>query len=222
MKNVIIIAPHPDDETLGCGGTLLKHKQAGDNIAWVIVTNILPKYGFKKEIIANRQKEIKKVTQAYKFKKLYMLNYPVAYLDVVPKKELIVKIGNIFNEFQPNIVYLPNRSDIHSDHFVTYSTGMACTKSFRFPFVERVLMYECISETEFEPALQENMFVPNYFIDVTDFLEKKIQIMSIYASELRDHPFPRNSENIKALALNRGAIISVKYAEAFQLLKYVG
>jgi LmbE family N-acetylglucosaminyl deacetylase len=98
---------------------------------------------------------------------------------------------------------------------------MACTKSFRYPFVKQVLMYECISETEFAPALSENAFLPNYFVDITEFMDKKNQIMGIYSSEVGEHPFPRSIENIKALAHFRGATAGVKYAEAFQLLKYI-
>ena len=121
----------------------------------------------------------------------------------------------------PNTVYVMNRSDAHSDHRVTFDAVMACTKSFRYPFIKKVLMYECLSETEFAPALHEKIFIPNYFVNISDFLEEKINAMNVYKSELGDHPFPRSILNIKALATYRGASVGVLYAEAFQLLKFI-
>lgn len=82
-------------------------------------------------------------------------------------------------------------------------------------------MYECISETEFSPALAENVFLPNYFVDITAYIEKKLEIMEVFESEIAEHPFPRSLANIKALAHFRGASVGVKYAEAFQLLKFI-
>ncbi len=82
-------------------------------------------------------------------------------------------------------------------------------------------MYECISETEFAPSLPEKTFMPNYFVDISEYLQKKLEIMKIYDSELGDHPFPRSLRNLEALATFRGASIGVEYAEAFQLIKYI-
>jgi LmbE family N-acetylglucosaminyl deacetylase len=98
---------------------------------------------------------------------------------------------------------------------------MACTKSFRYPFIKKVLMYECISETEFAPAFPEKAFVPNYFVDITEFFNKKIEIMKVFESEIAEHPFPRSLRNIEALATFRGATAGCEYAEAFQVVKII-
>jgi hypothetical protein len=82
-------------------------------------------------------------------------------------------------------------------------------------------MYECISETEFAPQLPEKVFIPNYFVDISEFFDKKLEIMQVYQSELGEHPFPRSNRNIQALATFRGATVGVNYAEAFQLLKFI-
>ena len=134
---------------------------------------------------------------------------------------LILQISKVFQEFKPNRIFVTNRSDAHSDHRWLFDAVAACTKTFRYSYIEQVFMYECLSETEFAPQLHEKMFIPNYFIDISDFLEKKIDIMKIYESELSSHPFPRSIENIKALATLRGATCGVKYAEAFQLVKFI-
>jgi len=218
---VLVIAAHPDDETLGCGGTLIKHKKKGDDIAWLITTHIFESQGFSKERILKREDEIDKVKTKIGFSEVYRLNYPTMTLSDENLVKMIPKVGEIFHEFKPEVIYILNRSDAHSDHLITFKAVMACTKSFRYPFVKKVLMYECISETEFGPALPENVFIPNYFVDISESISEKLEVMKIYESELGEHPFPRSLENIKALGHFRGASAGVNYAEAFQLLKYI-
>lgn len=221
MSNIIVIAAHPDDETLGVGGTLLKHKANGDMIYWLIITNVSTLHGFTEERVNSRQIEIEKVNKLYNFNDLFMLNYPTMTLTGDSLLSLVPKISEIFTKVEPEIVYTMNRSDAHSDHRIIFDAIAACTKSFRHPYLKRLLMYECISETEFAPSLPERVFQPNYFVDISQFFEKKIEIMSVFESELAEHPFPRSFKNIEALATYRGAYAGVKYAEAFQLIKYI-
>ena len=221
MRNIVVISAHPDDEILGVGGTLLKHKKNGDKIYWLITTNIFENQGFSKERISSRQKEIKKISEALSVEKVFMLDYPTMSLSTSSLIEMVPKISKIFTEIEPEIVYCLNRSDAHSDHRITFDAVMACNKYFRYPFIKQVLMYECISETEFAPQLPEKVFTPNYFVDISSFLEEKMNLMKIYESELGKHPFPRSLKNIEALATFRGASVGVEYAEAFQLIKYI-
>lgn len=221
MKTVIVISAHPDDEILGAGGTLLKHKKNGDKIYWLITTNIFEEQGFSKERVFSRQREIEKVSEALGAEKVFMLDYPTMSLSTSTLIEMVPKISKVFTEIEPEIVYCLNRSDAHSDHRITFDAVMACTKSFRYPFIKQVLMYECISETEFAPQLPEKVFIPNYFVDISPFLEEKLELMKIYESEVGEHPFPRSLRNIEALATYRGASVGVEYAEAFQLIKYI-
>jgi LmbE family N-acetylglucosaminyl deacetylase len=221
MSKVIIISAHPDDETLGAGGTILKHKENGEEIHWLIVTNVFESEGFSKERVLSRKQEIEEVSKLYSFNKVYNLDYPTMKLNDTILFELVNKISHIFQELEPEIIYVMNRSDAHSDHRIVFDAVMSCTKSFRYPYVKKVLMYECLSETEFAPILHERVFQPNYFVNISDFLDKKIEIMKIFDSELGEHPFPRSIKNIEALATYRGATIGVNYAEAFQLIKFI-
>jgi len=221
MKKVIVISAHPDDETLGAGGALLKHLANGDEVYWLIVTNVFEHQGFSKARVDSRQEEINAVAKAFGFKKIFNLNYPTMTLSSSSLIKMVPEISKVFLEVEPDIIYCLNRSDAHSDHRVVFDAVMACTKSFRYPFIKTVLMYECISETEFAPALPERMFMPNYYVDISEFFEQKIAIMKIFASEIGEHPFPRSIRNIEALATFRGASVGVKYAEAFQLIKMI-
>jgi LmbE family N-acetylglucosaminyl deacetylase len=221
MEKVIVISAHPDDEILGAGGTLLKHKKAGDILAWIIITGISEEFGFSKERVNSRKIEIERVAEMVGFSAVYQLNYSTMSLNSETVNEMIPKISSIFTEFQPEVIYVMNRSDAHSDHRFTFDAVVACTKSFRYPYIKKVLMYECISETEFAPQLPEKIFAPNYFVDITEFFARKLEIMQVYQSELGEHPFPRSNRNIEALATYRGASSGVVYAESFQIVKII-
>lgn len=218
---ILVISPHPDDETLGCGGTILKHKDMGDKIYWLIITNIDAKNGWDKNAVKKRQKEIEIVAEMYGFEKTFKLDYPAAKLDTIPIQKIIESISKVILEVKPEIIYLPNRSDVHTDHQITFKAAYSCTKNFRYPFIKKILMYETLSETEFAPALPENVFIPNVFVDITKYFEKKLEIFKIYDSEIMEEPLPRSLEVIEAFDKCRGSRIGEKYAEAFILLKEI-
>jgi len=219
-KNVLTVSVHPDDETLGCGGAILKHKSLGDSINWLIITGITPNhpYGFSKEKEIEREKEIEKVAEMYGFSSVANLKFPTQLLDEINIRDLVNKIDNAINEIKPEVIYLINRSDIHSDHRMAFDAIYSCTKNFRKPYIQKILMYETLSETEFSPALPENVFIPNVFVDISDFMNKKIEIMQLYQSEIMPGNLPRSINAIKSLAAFRGSRIGVEYAEAFMLL----
>jgi len=216
-NKILIISPHPDDETLGCGGTILKHKDKGDEINWLIVTKMFEKHGWKKKEIFLRKKEIKNVSKQYKFKKVFELNLPASRLDEINISKIIKKFVDIIKLSRPNTIYLPFSSDVHTDHQITYKAAKSCLKWFRHPYIKNALMYETVSETNFNFSTK-NFFNPNRFIDITNQFEKKIKIMQLYKSEIKNHPFPRSKESIKAISLLRGSQSGYKFAEAFQTI----
>lgn len=218
MRKVIVVTPHPDDETLGCGGTILKHKSAGDRIYWLIITE-MDGNSFSSEKIKKRNLEIDRVSELYGFDEVIRLPYLPARLDEVPISELVNKIGQVFMKFKPTIVYSPYRGDIHSDHKFVHDATMACTKWFRYPSIEKVYLYETLSETDFNMNVDTNGFRPNVFINIDSYIDKKIDIMNVYCSEIDSHPFPRSEESIRALAILRGAAAGYNAAEAFMLVK---
>ena len=218
MKNVVlVIAVHPDDETLGCGGTLLKHKASGDEVHWLICTTIDRTNSYYK----TREDELKRVADAYEFNSVNNLRLKTMQVDEYGMSGLIDKISNVINTIKPNIIYLPFKGDVHSDHRKIFEASYSCTKSFRYPFIKKIYMMEILSETEFAPSTQEDRFIPNTFVDVSAYFEKKIEIMKIFKSEISMHPFPRSERNLKSLATLRGATAGCEYAESFVLLKEI-
>ena len=218
MKNkILIIAVHPDDETLGCGGTLLKHKANGDEIHWLICTTIENEHNY----FIKRENEIEKVSNFYNFDSVHNLRLKTMQVDEYTVSELVSKISQVIKEVQPNIIYLPFKGDVHSDHRKIFEASYSCTKSFRYPFIKKIYMMETLSETEFAPSTKEDSFIPNVFVDISEFFEKKIEIMKIFESEILEHPFPRSEKNLRALATLRGATCGCEYAESFVLLKEI-
>lgn len=218
-KKIIVLAPHPDDETMGCGGTLLRHAAEGDKIHWLILTGMKPELGFSPSRMESRAQEIQEVTKQYGFSSVHSFQFPTTRLDTIPLGDIVQKIATVFQEVKPEVVYLPSRSDVHSDHRVAFDAGAACTKWFRHPSVKRVLAYEALSETEFAIDPTTDTFRPNVFVNIEKFLQKKLDIMKLYASELGDFPFPRSEETIRALASLRGSSSGTVAAEAFMLLR---
>jgi len=217
MNKVLIIAVHPDDETLGCGGTLLKHKSNGDAIHWLIGTETIS----GTEFYNLREEEIEKVSKLYAFDSVHNLQLKTMHVDEYTMSDLVGKMSKVINEVQPNIIYLPFKGDVHSDHRHIFDAAYSCTKSFRYPFIQKIYMIETLSETEFAPSTNEDSFIPNVFVDITPFMEKKLEIIQIFKSEIAAHPFPRSIRNLKALATLRGATAGCEYAESFMLLKEI-
>lgn len=220
-KVVLVIALHPDDETLGCGATLLKHKQQGDDIHWLICTEIKESEGFSEAQIKRRNEEIDQVKELYQFNSVHRLGLSTMKVDEYSMSELIGKVSVVMNKIQPSILYLPFKGDVHSDHRVLFNAAYSCTKSFRYPFIRSIYMMETLSETEFALSTKEDSFIPNVFVDVSAFLDQKLEIMKVFKSEIAEHPFPRSLRNIKALATLRGATCGCEYAESFMLLKEI-
>lgn len=216
---VLVVAPHPDDETLGCGGTLLRRGSEGKELHWLIATRMTSEGGYDADVIRRRKEEIDTVGVEYGMSAIHRLDFPTAKLDAVPRKDLVEEMSEVFREVEPDEVYLPFRGDAHSDHAVVFDAAASCTKWFRSASVCRVLAYETLSETD--QSLKPGMggFRPNVYVDISGHLKRKLEIMSCFESEVGPHPFPRSDTGIESLARLRGAASGFKAAEAFLLLR---
>lgn len=221
MKKVLVISPHLDDETLGCGGTLFRYKEEGALVAWLNVSGVSREYGYGFDDVEKQAAEIEKVIREYNFDQAINLNLPPARLDTLPLQRLIEQLGGVIELMRPNIVYLPYPDDIHSDHGVVFRAAIACTKWFRGSSIKKVLVYETLSETDFSLSVGNAAFKPNVFVDISGYLERKIAIMRLYENEIGVFPFPRSEAAIRALARVRGVVAGCAAAEAFILLREV-
>lgn len=218
MKKILVVAPHPDDETIGCGGVLHRYRDDGEHLSWMIVTAANSMSGFSEETAERQNQQIKAAANSYPFDTVHELNFPTAKLDTVPLSELINAISAVFKEIEPEIIYLPHPGDAHSDHRISFEAAAACTKWFRYPSVKQVLAYETVSETNFSRNPSVFHFLPNIYTDIGRFLPAKLETLALYDSEIEAFPFPRSLDAITSLARLRGSESGFDAAEAFELI----
>lgn len=215
---ILAIAPHPDDETIGAGGLLLRAAAAGREIHWLIVTTMRPEEGWPAERIARREAEIDSVAREYGFSSVHRLGLPTTRLDTLPLGDVIAAIGQVVNKVRPQGILLPHRGDAHSDHQVVHDAGAACAKWFRYPSVQWTLAYETLSETD--AAIQQMLpFKADIYVDISDYLDRKIAITRHFSGEFHPFPFPRSDIAVCAQGQVHGAASGFKAAEAFMLLR---
>jgi LmbE family N-acetylglucosaminyl deacetylase len=210
---ILHLSPHADDETLGCGGTLLRHVAEGDDVHWAIVT--APSDPDWTTLHAA-------VAAAYGFAGTHELGFADARLDVVPLVDLVDAISRLVAQLQPAVLYLPHPGDPHSDHRVVFEAAVPSTKWFRYPSVRAVYAYETPSETDasLDPR---TCFHATRYRDITAVLARKLEILTLYgAATIGVHPFPRSVEAVSALARWRGAEAGFQAAEAFTVLRERG
>ena len=212
---ILVIAPHPDDETLGCGGALFRHKAEGDDIYWLIITGISQEGGWQEKVVKKRDNEIDAVAEKYEFSDVFNLRLPTTKMDMLPISDLIGEISNVYKKIEPDIIYMPYAYDVHTDHQIIAKALQSTLKWFRYPHIKKVYMYETPSETEFN-FVENRVFHPNVFINISKYLDDKIETMKIYVGEMGEFPFPRSEKTLRSLATWRGSQSGFESAEAFE------
>ena len=218
--DVLVISAHPDDETFGCGGTLLAHRASGDSVYWLIITEPT-KPMWTSAQITQEKREIAAVAKALGVKKYWCAGMAPAGLDALPLTELIDAVRKPIEAIHPQVVYSVHHGDVHSDHRKLFEAVGAVLKAFYMKRygVRRWLAFECLSSTDAASPVPATAFVPNVFRDITPFLRRKLRIVDLYRSQLQPGHLPRSADAVRALARYRGATIGVKYAEAFALVR---
>jgi LmbE family N-acetylglucosaminyl deacetylase len=220
-KRVLVVAPHPDDEILGCGGSLLRLQNSGADIYWLIVTHMNEALGYSADQVQKRNQEIQSVAKGVGVTRVFNLEFPPARLDTLPLSDLVGAFVQVVETVEPDTLLIPNRGDVHSDHKIVFDACSPLSKSFRFPYIKNIKVYETLSETDFSINPDAKPFQPDFYFDITDFLDEKTKLMSLYESEVAPSPFPRNGDALEALARLRGQVAGCRYAEAFMTLKNV-
>ena len=217
MKNkILVVAPHADDEIIGCGATIAKAINNGDEVYIVIATNAhvgAPEL-FDEQAISKVREEALQAHTYLGVSKTFFLDFPAPALNAFPEYKISVALSQIINEIQPNILYVPHPGDLHQDHKATYRASLVAARPQGNYSIEEIYCYETLSETEWAPY-QEKAFIPNMFNDVTDFFEQKIEAMKFFKSQIKEFPHTRSIETFEALAKFRGATVGVKRAESF-------
>lgn len=214
--NILVLAPHPDDEVIGAGGTIAKHIDSGDHVFLVVLTRAHEPF-WPKEIIERKSKELAKVVAFLKIKKLFWLKFKAASLNSVPGIEISKQLEEIIEEVNPHIIYAPPKGDVHLDHDIVGVQALSASRKGRE--LKKLLFYEEPQNTGDNSA--PHYFIPNYFVDISGFIETKLKALKMYRSEEKKFLHARSAKALKMTAAARGSVIGVKYAEAFMLVKEI-
>jgi LmbE family N-acetylglucosaminyl deacetylase len=220
-KRVLVFAAHPDDEVLGCGGALAKLIDQGYLARSVFFTNGVSsrkKNTFKKNILERRNNAIK-VAKKLKCEAPTFYNFPDNALDSIPILNVIKKIEKEILDYKPNIIFTHYDKDLNVDHQIISKAVTTATRPVSKNYLETLLFFETLSSTEWTNSSIESAFVPNFFIDIENYILTKKNLMKEYKAELRNWPHPRSIKGIEILANYRGLMCGKKNAEAFVLSK---
>uniref|UniRef100_UPI0040569A5C PIG-L deacetylase family protein n=1 Tax=Agathobacter sp. TaxID=2021311 RepID=UPI0040569A5C len=216
--NVLVIAPHPDDEVLGCGGTIAKHVANGDIVYVVIVTKGTSPM-FSEELVEQVRKECREADKLLGVKETIFLDFPAARMEEVQRFKINDSLVKIIQDKKPEIVYIPHRGDMQLDHKQTVDAAMVALRPRYKHIPQKIYCYETLSETGWDIPNTVNEFIPNSYNDISEYLDKKIKAMRIFTTQVAEFPNARSIEAIKALAIYRGTNMRMEAAEAFMMLR---
>lgn len=218
--NVLVIATHPDDEVLGCGGAMARHTAEGDKLHVLVMTRGISDL-FSTEQIEETRRELKAAHQILGVMSVRFLDFPAPKLDTVPEYQLADAICDVLRSLDVDLLYIPHRGDIHVDHGSVFRAAMVAARPKNRTLVRRILAYETLSETDWAPPFADAAFLPSVFIDIGDYIKKKLDAMACYKSQLKSFPHPRSLDTIKALARYRGGSVGLSAAEGFMLIREI-
>lgn len=224
MKNILVIAPHADDEVLGCGATMAKLAHQGNNVYVLIATNAsigAPEL-FGPEIISQVRSEALNAHKMLGVKETAFLELPAPALDQYPRYKMANEIASVIRKFNIEVVFIPHRGDCHKDHTIIHECAMVACRPLANSTVKEVYAYETLSETEWGEPVPSDFFVPTKYVTFSEEeFEIKLKAMSCFKSQLYAFPASRSLEAIEALAKFRGATVSKMRAESFEVLREI-
>jgi N-acetylglucosamine malate deacetylase 1 len=226
-KVVCVFAAHPDDEVLGCGATIAKHVENGDEVHVCIMAEGLTSRDAKRDLEKHKGNLVELKNIAVKANEIigstsiHFLDFPDNRMDSVDLIDVVKAVESQVYKYQPNIVYTHHASDVNIDHQRIHQAVVTACRPQPGYAVKRLLAFEVMSSTEWQPASSKIAFNPNWYVDTGAFIEKKIKALEAYQCEMRDWPHARSINAVKALAMYRGASVGVNAAEAFVLMRNI-
>lgn len=225
MAKILVIAAHPDDEILGVGATIAKHVQDGDNCTALILGEGMTSRYDKRDLadiskVEELHKDTFEAAQIIGYEKVYLENLPDNRFDSVNLLDIIKVVEKYIDKIKPDIIYTHYGGDLNVDHRKTYEAVLTASRPIGNYSVKEIYCFETVSSTEWNFECT-NSFKPNYFVDITNTLDKKLESIKFYEGEMREFPHPRSIKNLISTAEKWGSVISVNYAEAFEVVRII-
>ncbi len=226
MKKVLAIVAHPDDEILGLGSTIKKMTQKGDTASCVILGEGLTsrednRNDTEDEHLDDLKSQALNAAKFVGYEDVIFCNLPDNRFDSCDLLDVIKKITKIVDEYKPDIIFTHHYGDLNIDHRITFDAVMTACRPIGNDYPSEIYCFHTPSSTEWNYKYGDSAFRPNYFCDVTETIESKLDAMKCYTSEIRDFPHPRSIRALKTIAENWGITIGTTYAEAFELIRRV-
>jgi len=223
---VLVVAAHPDDEVLGCGGTIARLAQEGCDVYIAILgEGVTSRYQRREEadlsLVKALHSRAQKVAELLGAEDLFMYNLPDNRFDTVPLLDVVKIIEELVERIRPQVIYTHHTGDLNIDHVVVHRAVLTATRPTVGQLVREVYAFEVASSTEWAFQQFQPVFRPNVFVDISATLETKVEAMRLYESEIRPFPHPRSSEALRVTAKRWGTFVGFGAAEAFELIRSV-
>lgn len=223
---ILVLAAHPDDEVLGCGGTIARLSAEGHSvIAAILGEGITSRYSQRdlanKEEIRILHERSHNAAKLLGIEELEIFDLPDNRFDTVPLLDIVKILEKLIETWNPDCVYTHNSSDLNQDHNLISRATMIATRPLEGTSIKTVLSYEIPSSTEWAFRAASPAFLPNVFVDISSTLETKLKAMQIYDSEMRVYPHPRSPEALRSIASRWGSVSGTRAAEAFELIRHI-
>ena len=219
-KTVLVVAAHSDDEALGCSGTISKHIEQGDSVHLLFMTDGVASRSAKVNNKKKRLTAAQGVAEILGVDTLTNLNFPDNRMDSIPLLDVVKEIEDKISQVQPEVIYTHHIGDLNIDHQITHKAVITACRPHPGFCVRKIYAFEVLSSTEWQTPGVES-FCPNMFIDITDYIDIKKQVLKVYSAEMHQTPHSRSIDNAIRLNAVRGNSIGVDYAEAFVLIRMV-
>lgn len=221
-NTILVVVAHPDDEVLGCGGTIAKEVSLGREVFVLILGDgetSRDEEGDIKKKIKQKQNFAQKASSIMGVKKLFLEKLPDNKFDSLPLLDIVKLVEKYLAIVKPDTIFTHHLGDLNIDHRLTFQAVLTATRPQPGCFIKKIFSFEVLSSTEWQVKKNGLMFCPNYYSNITDFFDKKIEALSIYEKELRAYPHPRSIQGVEVLAKYRGIESGYNFAEAFQLIR---
>jgi len=219
-KTVLVVAAHSDDEALGCSGTISKHIEQGDSVHLLFMTDGVASRSAKVNNKKKRLTAAQGVAEILGVDTLTNLNFPDNRMDSIPLLDVVKEIEDKISQVQPEVIYMHHIGDLNIDHQITHKAVITACRPQPGFCVRKIYAFEVLSSTEWQTPGVES-FCPNMFIDITDYIDIKKQVLKVYSAEMHQTPHSRSIDNAIRLNAVRGNSIGVDYAEAFVLIRMI-
>ena len=227
-EKVVIVAAHPDDEILGCGGTIVKHIKKGDKVSSIILSKgVTSRYDkeTKKLKISNYKKKLNtetiKANKVIGVKNIFIEDLPDNNFDSVNLLDIIKILEKYFKKIKPTVIYTHSNVDLNIDHQIVFRAVITASRPKPLNTIKKIFSFEIPSSTDWSFGHNTKNFSPNYFVNIEKEINKKLKALKQYKSEMTKFPNSRSLENIKNLSLVRGSTVGFKAAEAFEIVRYL-